>query len=192
VVKIMDFGLAKMVEEVRRSTTVVGGTPYYMAPEQSAGEQVDHRADLYALGVTFFELLTGSVPFKDGDVAFHHRHTPRRTCATWRPARRSRSPRWSSSCSRKRPSQRVRSAGDVVRASPRSRGRGLAHRPTRRAGAAAPRRSFASEPGGRGATYSIRAAVAREAARGLSSTISNPGMYHVLGIGDPEVDAGFT
>src|SRR6185295_8453927 len=69
VVKIMDFGLAKMVEEVRRSTTVVGGTPYYMAPEQSAGEQVDHRADLYALGVTFFELLTGGVPFKDGDVA---------------------------------------------------------------------------------------------------------------------------
>ena len=75
VMKIMDFGLAKMVEEVRRSTTVIGGTPYYMAPEQSAGEQVDHRADLYALGVTFYELLTGSVPFSEGDVAFHHRHT---------------------------------------------------------------------------------------------------------------------
>ena len=72
----MDFGLAKMVEEVRRATTVIGGTPYYMAPEQSLGEAVDHRADLYALGVTFFELLTGRVPFKDGDVAFHHRHTP--------------------------------------------------------------------------------------------------------------------
>ena len=75
VVKIMDFGLAKMTEEVRRSTTVIGGTPYYMAPEQSAGEQVDQRADLYALGVTFFELLTGTLPFKDGDVAFQHRHT---------------------------------------------------------------------------------------------------------------------
>jgi tRNA A-37 threonylcarbamoyl transferase component Bud32 len=75
-VKIMDFGLAKMVEEVRRATTVIGGTPYYMAPEQSAGDAVDHRADLYALGVTFFELLTGSVPFREGDVAFHHRHTP--------------------------------------------------------------------------------------------------------------------
>jgi tRNA A-37 threonylcarbamoyl transferase component Bud32 len=75
-VKIMDFGLAKMVEEVRRATTVIGGTPYYMAPEQSAGDAVDHRADLYALGVTFYELLTGSVPFREGDVTFHHRHTP--------------------------------------------------------------------------------------------------------------------
>jgi tRNA A-37 threonylcarbamoyl transferase component Bud32/Tfp pilus assembly protein PilF len=75
VVKIMDFGLAKMQEEVRRATTVIGGTPYYMAPEQSAGHPVDNRADLYALGVTFWELLTGRVPFKEGDVAFHHRHT---------------------------------------------------------------------------------------------------------------------
>ncbi len=74
-VKIMDFGLAKMIEEVRRSTTVVGGTPYYMAPEQAAGESVDHRADLYAFGVTLFELLTGRVPFGKGDVLFHHRHT---------------------------------------------------------------------------------------------------------------------
>jgi len=76
VVKIMDFGLAKMLEEVRRSATVIGGTPYYMAPEQAAGENVDERADLYALGVTFFELATGSVPFREGDVVYHHRHSP--------------------------------------------------------------------------------------------------------------------
>jgi serine/threonine protein kinase len=76
VVKIMDFGLAKVVEEVRRGSTVIGGTPYYMAPEQAAGEPVDHRADLYAFGVTLFELVAGSVPFSDGDVAYHHRHTP--------------------------------------------------------------------------------------------------------------------
>ncbi|MEE9607170.1 MAG: protein kinase [Myxococcota bacterium] len=74
--KIMDFGLAKMVEEVRRASTVIGGTPYYMAPEQALGESVDHRADIYALGVTFFEMLTGKVPFPEGDVAYHHRHTP--------------------------------------------------------------------------------------------------------------------
>jgi tetratricopeptide (TPR) repeat protein len=76
VMKIMDFGLAKMVEEVRKATTVVGGTPYYMAPEQSEGSGVDHRADLYALGVTLFELVTGKVPFTEGDIPFHHRHTP--------------------------------------------------------------------------------------------------------------------
>ncbi len=76
VVKIMDFGLAKMTEEVRRAATVIGGTPYYMAPEQSEGTGVDHRADLYAFGVTLFELLTGRVPFTEGDVTYHHRHTP--------------------------------------------------------------------------------------------------------------------
>jgi tetratricopeptide (TPR) repeat protein len=76
VVKIMDFGLAKMLEEVRRSTTVVGGTPYYMAPEQAVGDAVDARADLYALGVTLFELVTGRRPFEVGDVTWHHRHTP--------------------------------------------------------------------------------------------------------------------
>jgi serine/threonine-protein kinase len=75
-VKIMDFGLAKVVEEVRRASTVIGGTPYYMAPEQSLGKGVDARADIYALGVTFFELLTGKVPFTEGDVAYQHRHTP--------------------------------------------------------------------------------------------------------------------
>jgi tetratricopeptide (TPR) repeat protein len=75
VVKVMDFGLAKMTEEVRRAATVVAGTPYYMAPEQAAGEDVDFRADLYAFGVTLFELLTGEVPFREGDVAYHHRHT---------------------------------------------------------------------------------------------------------------------
>lgn len=74
--KIMDFGLAKMLEEVRRAVTVVAGTPYYMAPEQSMGEAVDHRADLYALGATLFELATGGLPFEEGDVAFHHRNTP--------------------------------------------------------------------------------------------------------------------
>jgi tRNA A-37 threonylcarbamoyl transferase component Bud32 len=75
VLKVMDFGLAKMVEEVRRASTVIGGTPYYMAPEQALGGAVDGRADLYALGVTFYELLLGKVPFSEGDVAYHHRHT---------------------------------------------------------------------------------------------------------------------
>ncbi len=76
IVKIMDFGIAKSLEEVRRSTTVVGGTPYYMAPEQATGSGVDHRADLYALGVTLFQLVTGELPFRDGDVTYLHAHEP--------------------------------------------------------------------------------------------------------------------
>jgi serine/threonine-protein kinase len=76
VVKIMDFGLAKTIEEVRRSSTMIGGTPYYMAPEQAAGEAVDHRTDLYAFGVTLFRTVTGALPFVEGDLAYHHRHTP--------------------------------------------------------------------------------------------------------------------
>jgi len=76
VVKIMDFGIAKSLEEVRRSTTVVGGTPYYMAPEQASGQPVDHRADLYAFGVTLFQLATGTLPFSEGDVTYLHVHEP--------------------------------------------------------------------------------------------------------------------
>ena len=61
---------------VRRASTVIGGTPNYMAPEQAIGKATDHRADLYALGATLFHLVTGSVPFEDGDVTYHHAHTP--------------------------------------------------------------------------------------------------------------------
>jgi tRNA A-37 threonylcarbamoyl transferase component Bud32 len=68
VIKIMDFGLAKMLEELRSASSVVG-TPFYMAPEQAQGKPVDHRADLYALGVTLFELLTGEIPFPDVTIS---------------------------------------------------------------------------------------------------------------------------
>jgi len=74
-VKIMDFGIAKVMEEVRKGSTVMGGTPNYMSPEQTLGKSVDIRTDIYAFGVTLFEMLTGKLPFTDGDVAYHHCHT---------------------------------------------------------------------------------------------------------------------
>jgi tetratricopeptide (TPR) repeat protein len=74
--KIMDFGLAKVVEEVRNHTTLISGTPYYMSPEQTLGRNVDHRTDIYSLGVTLFELATGQLPFREGNVPYHHVHTP--------------------------------------------------------------------------------------------------------------------
>jgi len=67
--KLMDFGVAKILEEARRRRTLIGGTPAYMAPEQAAGEAVDGRTDLYALGATFYELLTGKIPFGRGESA---------------------------------------------------------------------------------------------------------------------------
>ena len=73
--KIMDFGLAKAIEEVRNHTTVVSGTPYYMSPEQTLGKNVDHRTDIYSLGVSLFEMATGTLPFTDGNIPYHHVHT---------------------------------------------------------------------------------------------------------------------
>jgi predicted Ser/Thr protein kinase len=74
--KLMDFGLAKVIEEVRNHTTVVSGTPYYMSPEQTLGKNVDHRTDIYSLGVMLFEMASGTVPFKEGNIPYHHVHTP--------------------------------------------------------------------------------------------------------------------
>ncbi len=74
-VKITDFGLARAIEEGRGSFTQMTGTPFYMAPEQILGGEVDHRVDLYATGATLYELFTGTVPFREGDVLYHHVHT---------------------------------------------------------------------------------------------------------------------
>jgi serine/threonine protein kinase len=70
-VKLLDFGISKfgqLSEDSGLSMTRTGavmGTPFYMAPEQARGsKQVDHRADLYAVGVILYECLTGQVPFR--------------------------------------------------------------------------------------------------------------------------------
>src|SRR6185295_3474045 len=71
-VKVLDFGLAKFVtqgggrELTQAQMTMAGmviGTVSYMAPEQALGRPVDHRADLFSLGVVLFEMVTGRMPF---------------------------------------------------------------------------------------------------------------------------------
>ena len=74
-VKIMDFGLAKIIDDAMQDKTMARGTPLYMAPEQIRGDQVDNRADIYAMGVTMFEMVTGTPPFTTGEITYHHLHT---------------------------------------------------------------------------------------------------------------------
>jgi len=63
VVKITDFGIARIAATSQTQTGVVKGTPYYMSPEQFAGEKVDGRSDIFSVGVMLFQLLTGELPF---------------------------------------------------------------------------------------------------------------------------------
>lgn len=73
VVKVLDFGLAKLRSKLTKgsismSLGQVFGTPHYMAPEQISGEGVDHRVDIYALGVIAHEMLSGARPFDATEI----------------------------------------------------------------------------------------------------------------------------
>ena len=70
VVKVLDFGIAKM-KDAKANLTLTGmvfGTPAYMSPQQAQGFEIDHRSDIYSLGVLLFELICGRLPFQ-GDQA---------------------------------------------------------------------------------------------------------------------------
>jgi len=76
-VYLADFGIARMVEGSAHltKTGMITGTPQYMAPEQAQGGTLDHRCDIYALGIMVYEMLTGSVPFSaDTPVAVLMKH----------------------------------------------------------------------------------------------------------------------
>ncbi len=78
VVKILDFGVARMLEGdnslERTSAGMLLGTPAYMAPEQCSGGEVDGRTDLYALGMTAWRALVGRIPFKGSLIDILHAH----------------------------------------------------------------------------------------------------------------------
>lgn len=69
VVKVMDFGIAKMASSSKTQTDIVLGTPTYMSPEQIGGKKVDGRSDIFSLGVVLFELLSGGPPFTADNVS---------------------------------------------------------------------------------------------------------------------------
>ncbi|RID97694.1 serine/threonine protein kinase [Simplicispira hankyongi] len=63
-VKVTDFGIARITDNSKTRTGLVLGTPSFMAPEQIVGTKADGRCDIYALGVTLYQLLTGSLPLR--------------------------------------------------------------------------------------------------------------------------------
>lgn len=67
--KITDFGIARITDSSKTKTGMVLGTPSYMSPEQLSGQKVDGRSDLFSLGVTFYQLLTGQLPFRADSMA---------------------------------------------------------------------------------------------------------------------------
>ncbi|AOR30707.1 hypothetical protein BFF78_06275 [Streptomyces fodineus] len=77
-VKVLDFGIAKAFSETATRITGSGaaiGTPAYLSPEQINGSEIDHRADLYAMGCLLHELLTGQPPFRgESPFAVMHQH----------------------------------------------------------------------------------------------------------------------
>jgi serine/threonine protein kinase len=86
VAKVLDFGIAKSIEgeqainQFETQDGTVFGTPRYMSPEQAQGKALDHRSDLYAVGIVLYELLVGVPPFVDKDavivMAKHIREEP--------------------------------------------------------------------------------------------------------------------
>ena len=87
-VKVSDFGIARITDSSKTRTGLVLGTPSFMAPEQLAGQRVDGRCDLYALGVTLFQLLSGQLPLRGNSMSelMHHiAHTPAPDLRTLRP-----------------------------------------------------------------------------------------------------------
>jgi serine/threonine protein kinase len=81
-VRLMDFGIAKIGGADRStggggltSTGQIMGTPEYMSPEQCLGDKIDHRSDIYALGIAIYEIFSGTVPFRgDTPVATLFKH----------------------------------------------------------------------------------------------------------------------
>ena len=68
-VKVTDFGIARAAGSTKTRTGIIKGTPYYMSPEQARGQELDGRADIFSLGVVFYHVLSGQLPFTGENLA---------------------------------------------------------------------------------------------------------------------------
>jgi serine/threonine-protein kinase len=122
---LADFGIARLLEGGELSSYVTLstpnstiGTPSYMAPEMVCGEPIDTRVDVYSLGIVFFQMLSGQVPFRGPDalsVLYKHINEPLPSLRTVDPALPAGIDAILQKATAKRPEDRYASAGDMVR-----------------------------------------------------------------------------
>lgn len=85
-VTVTDFGIAFVADNSKTRTGTIMGSPYYMSPEQVLGKRVDGRSDIFSLGVTFYQLLSGQLPFNGesiASVAYHITKTKQTSVRQW-------------------------------------------------------------------------------------------------------------
>jgi tRNA A-37 threonylcarbamoyl transferase component Bud32 len=68
-IKVTDFGIARATTSTKTRTGIIKGTPYYMSPEQTKGKEISGRSDVFSLGIVFYQLLTGRLPFDGENMA---------------------------------------------------------------------------------------------------------------------------
>ena len=118
IAKILDFGLAKLAGQARLTKTgTTTGTAAYMSPEQTRGEDVDHRTDIWSLGTVLYEMVTGQLPFK-GDyeqaVIYSILNEEPETVTGLRTEVPLELERIVKKCIEKNPAERYQTAGDLV------------------------------------------------------------------------------
>ena len=120
-VKITDFGLCRDQDAAAMNLTQTGvtmGTPLYMSPEQAQGHAIDHRGDLYSLGVTFYHMLAGQPPFKGETpiaIALKHVRDEPVSLAVHRPDLPPELVKLVMKLLRKGPNERYQTAADMLR-----------------------------------------------------------------------------
>lgn len=115
-VKVADFGIARAVSSQTMSSNVVGSV-HYISPEQARGGYSDERSDLYSLGITMFEMVTGKLPFEGENtvtVALAHLEEPITFPSTYNPEVSPSFERIILKCTEKRPEKRYASAAEVI------------------------------------------------------------------------------